>query len=118
MAKIGQVELSVLDAALARVDRKLGEVTEMLSVEGRGNKPLGLRTEEAAERLRHLAPVQRGNLILRAALALADLDDLVGALQQHLLAIREELEKLNGHSRAALAYSRQDGAKGQRRTRQ
>jgi hypothetical protein len=59
----------------------------------------------------------RGDLMLRAAMAIADIRDLVNSLDTQLRETREELQRLNGHSRAALAYAGAAGAAKMGRTR-
>jgi hypothetical protein len=59
----------------------------------------------------------RRELMLRAAMAISDIRALVNSLDAQLRETREELQRLNGHSRAALAYAGAAGTAKMGRTR-
>ncbi|MFD2235181.1 hypothetical protein [Phaeospirillum tilakii] len=91
-------------------ERRLEEARESLPdlVRGAGDDPLGDDARQVAERLaRRIAempPGERRQIRRRIAVAINDLEGLVGELEGELSTLSEDLRALNRHGGAARAY--------------
>lgn len=93
------------DKAAAAAGRRLAQIRLSLCPDVPGEAPVLDFARGLGRRLEAADSATRAELMLRTAIAIADIHDLVHSLDTQLRQTREELQRLNGHSRAALAYA-------------
>ncbi|WP_445682452.1 hypothetical protein [Radicibacter daui] len=93
------------DQAAAAAGRRLAQIRVGLCPDVPGEAPVLDFARGLGRQLETADTAARNDLMLRAAMAIADIRDLVNSLDAQLRQTREELQRLNGHSRAALAYA-------------
>lgn len=95
-----------------RFERRLEEARECLPQEVRGQEgeddPQRL-SEQLARQLAALPPEQRRAIRHRIAVAVNDLEGLIGELEQDLAGLADDLRALNRHGGAAQAYAKVGG---------
>lgn len=93
------------DKVAEAASRRLAQIRLTLCPEVPANASASELAQGLGRRMECADAAGQRELMVRAALAVSDIRDLVNSLDKQLRQTREELRRLNGHTRAALAYA-------------